>query len=206
MGLIEKILSSLSEDIEPEKESGSKNTGSDPFSPPESVVKDKVKVSRRTEIISTHYDEITAREAKQIAQILESHLTDTDGYSQRDIRQEVENELDISADLAERIVWTERASIEISDTVRTYKRQMAERESEWVFSLPGSNDDRTHPIIAEARDEINQQEGVTIDELQELLTEKAKKYQDEGGTPERMDHWVPHEKSRYTITRKVTPP
>lgn len=205
MGLFDKILSPLGGD-ENTEESDADKTGSDPFSIPANMVEDKVKVSHRTEIISTHYDEITARQAKEIAQILEKHMTDPDGYRQREIRKEVEDRLELSEELAERIVWTESASIEICDTVQKYKGQMAEWGDEWVFKIPSSNDDRSHPIRVEAIEEIEERGPLPLDEVHDLLKRKAEKYQDEGGTPERMDHWVPHEKPRYTVVREVTGP
>lgn len=206
MGLFDKITSSItggeSSGQEPTSESPSEDEEFDPFSVPADMVEDKVNVARRTEIISTHYDEINARQAKQIAEILEKHMTDPDGYSGREIRSELEDELGFSSDFAERVVWNERASIEICDTVRTYREQSDESDKEDLYKITMTDDDRVHPVREEAHAEIEERGGVPLDELQDILREKAEKYRDEGGTPGRVDHWIPHENPRYTVMRK----
>lgn len=206
MGLFDKITSSLSSG-DSSGHQGSDDAASegqefDPFSVPADMVEDKVNVTQRTEIISTHYDEINARQAKQIAEILEKHMTDPEGYSPREMRSEVEDELSFSSDFVERVVWNERASIEICDTVRTYREQSDEFDREDLYTITMTDDDRVHPVREEAHAEIDERGGVPLDELQDILREKAEKYRDEGGTPERMDHWIPHEKPRYTVMRK----
>lgn len=204
MGFFDKITSTFSSDDDSNNDTESDNVDVDPFSVPEERLEGKVNVARRSEIIATHYQEVSPEQAQQIAEILESYMTDTDGYRQREIRTEVEEEIGLSSDLAERIVWTETSSVEICDTVSKYREQMASRDDEWLFTIPGGNDDRTHPIREEVKKEAEAHGGLPLDELQSLFKEKAEKYQDEGGTPERMDHWVAHEKPRYTIHRKVT--
>jgi len=74
----------------------------------------------RTGIIVEHYDDITTEQAEQIAKILKKELADEDGFSDRKVREKVENEIGLPADLADRVVWNERASIQISARVANY--------------------------------------------------------------------------------------
>jgi hypothetical protein len=127
-------------------------------------------------------------------------LESTEGYTQHEIISELEDDLDLDYNLLERIVWTERASIEIMDSVNTYLEQ---NDSDKLYKISGPDDDRTHPITREAVGETDERGGVTMEELARILIEKAEKYEDEGGTPERMEHWVPHEKFRFTIVPHI---
>jgi hypothetical protein len=72
-----------------------------------------------------------------------------------------------------------------------------------TYKISTTIDDRTHPVTREAYKEIEERGGVSLKELGSVLLEKAKKYEDEGGTPERMEHWVPHERFRFSIVRHV---
>jgi hypothetical protein len=127
-------------------------------------------------------------------------MESTDGYTQGDMISSLEGELELSYDLLETIVWTEHASIEIMDNVNTYLDQ---NDSDAVYKLTAPEDDQTHPVTREAAEEIEEQGGVTMEELSRILIQKAEKYEDEGGTPERMEHWVPHEKFRFSVVKHV---
>lgn len=84
------------------------------------------------------------------------------------------------------------------ERVQTYLRQW---EPDHVFKLSVSDDDRTHPICREVKAETEERGGVSFEDLVSLLKEKAEEYKEVGGTRERMDHWVPHERCRHTFVR-----
>jgi hypothetical protein len=199
MGLFDRVSDALSTDEsnnEPQQQSDS--TGG-AFDVPEWAVEDRVNVDRRTRIIIEHYD-VEQHQAQAIAEKLKNEMEDTDGYSLDSIRYDLEEELDINDKLLHTIVWTEKASIETIDRVTSYLEQ--ERGGE-LYKLQAAIDDRTHPVTREAVEQIEEESGVPLDELKQILTEKAEKYRDQGGTPERMDHWVPHERFRFSVTKRI---
>ncbi|WP_435116593.1 hypothetical protein [Halolamina sp. C58] len=200
MGLFDKVSDALGGSGSEETEEESDESTAGVFDIPEWAVEDRVNVEKRTEIIHEHYD-VTETQARIIAQTLQDHMESTEGYSQSSIKSSIEEELDIDEELLETIVWTERASIETIDRVNTYLEQETGGE---VYKIQSAMDDRTHPVTREAVEEIEERGGaVPMKELAEILIEKAEKYEDEGGTPERMEHWVPHERFRFSITRHV---
>ena len=199
MGLFDKFTSALSSE---ESDSSDQEEEPGPFSIPEWAVEDMVNVKRRTEIIQTHYQGVRHQQATKIAEILKENLETTEGWSLDDMIQDVADTVDVSEELTRRIIRTEVASITTIDKAQTYLER--ERSDGFVFKWQGPSDDRTHPICAEVKEEIeNRGGGVPLNELQRLLTETARKYENQGGTPERMDHWVPHEKCRHTLNRHI---
>ena len=195
MGLFDKVTDALGSNDSSEKE----QTEDDVFNIPEWAVEDKVNVDKRTAIIYEHYD-VNENQARTIAKRLKEHLESTDGYSHDSIRYDLEDELDIDRELLETIVWTEIASIETIDRVNTY---LERGEPDHVYKLSAPDDDRTHIVTREAADEIEERGGVSMEELARILIKKSEQYEDEGGTPERMEHWVPHERFRFSIVRHV---
>lgn len=164
------------------------------------VVDEKVDIERRSRIIVEHYDGVSQEEATRIAELLKEHLTGT--FSPRDLQADVETEVDFPHEQIETLVRTEVGSIQTMDRVRGYQDRPGFEEH--VFKWTGASDSRTSPICTEVKEEIEARGGaVPLDELQELLRTKAEKYRDEGGTLERMDHWVPHEKCRHIVVRHV---
>ncbi|THE65598.1 hypothetical protein D8Y22_06595 [Salinadaptatus halalkaliphilus] len=191
MGLLDKITGALSDD---ESESDSSESTSD----------EQVNIERRTEIITEHYGEIDRNQAQRIADILKNTIDGDEKFTFDDIRNEIEESVGLSRDFAERIVQNEHTSIQMSRRFGDYKRQVEEMGLNGEYYVSAPTDDRSHPVEIEAVEETNPFEGgdpLPIDELHDLLKSKAEKYQDEGGTPERMDHWVPHEKPRLSIVR-----
>lgn len=203
MGLFDKVTNAIGGDIEESEQEQVEETAeaTEAFDIPAWAVEDRVNVDKRTEIIHEHYD-VTEEQARTIAEKLKEELESTGGYRQHNIISDLEDDLDLDYDLLERIVWTERASIETMDRVNTYLEQNDPDEL-YKISGPDPDADRTHPISSEAIKETEEKGGVTMEELAKILIQKAEKYKDEGGTPERMDHWVPHEKFRFSIVAHV---
>lgn len=193
MGLFDSVKNALSGDDAGDESAGGNDDGT-------GEQDGMVNVEGRANIVETHYDDVTGDQARRIAEILADHLEER-SVRVRDIVEDVE-ELGLSHDRADTIVRTEFASIQLMDSVRTYREQP--RSDEFEFYLPGELDDRAHPVRRKTVEEIEARGGaVPLDELQEILRENAEKYRDEGGTPERVDHWVGHEMPRYSIVRHV---
>lgn len=200
MGLFDKITDALSNDASSEEtESDQSGQKKGTFDIPEWAVKDRVNIEKRTDVIHRHYD-VTENQARVIAQQLKESMESTEGYSQHSIISGLEEDLNINFDLIETIVWTERASIETMDRVNSY---LDRNDPDQLYKISAPDDDRTHPVTREAADEIEEKDGVTLEELARILISKAEKHEDEGGTPERMDHWVPHERFRFSIVAHV---
>jgi len=192
MGLFDKISDAISgEDGSDSKSKESRDDG-------------KVDPDRRADIIANYYSDITPKQAEQVADILKEYVDYTNGAQRREIVDTIENDINISRELAERIVHNEQASIMNMNTVKKYREQF-DVDNLLVY-LPGKLDERAHPVRVEVVEKIEGRGGaVSIDVLQELFREAAEKYESEGGTPERVEHWVAHEKPRYAITRHVDP-
>jgi hypothetical protein len=192
MGFFDKVKSAFQSDANQEEPDAS----ADPFTAPESAVEDRVSVSKRTEIIIEHYDGVTGREAKQIAQTLKKHLEEPEGYSARDMINEIDSAVDLDEELIETIVLTENASISNMNTIEDYMEREAD---DWVYKITVSDDG--HPICTDARDKIESKGGVSLEELARILIENAEEHEE--GTPKRMDHWVPHERCKHRVVRHV---
>lgn len=194
MGLFEKVSNALGSDsTDASDETADADASFDPFNVPESVV-DLVDISKRIEIISEHYDKVSARQARTIAKTLKEHLEDTDGYSHNGIKRDLEGKVDIDDELLETIVWTEISSIQMINRIQGY---LDSSRHDHVYKIIVS--DNGHPICVEARDEIEARDGVTLEELTRILLDNAEEHPD--GTPDRMDHWVPHERCKSAVVR-----
>lgn len=199
MGLFDKITNKLGQNSTDSEPTQSDKPRTEVM---QEMKEEMVNVNRRSAIIDTHYENVSSDQAKQIAEILKNRIEESDGQRLRDIIDAVEDETGLPRDVADRVVHNERASINNMDTIATYRQQFDIDEE--LFYLPGELDERAHPVRVEVAEKIEERGGaVSLDELQQLFQQAAEKYDEEGGTPERVDHWVAHEKPRYTITRKV---
>lgn len=95
MELFDKITSAVGSD----DADASSSVGA--FDPPPELLEDRVSVTKRTEIIREHYNGVTARQAKLIAETLKRHLEDEAGHRQRDIIDDVEENTDLDRELDE---------------------------------------------------------------------------------------------------------
>lgn len=165
------------------------------------LLEDMVNVEKRSEIIETYYDSISSRQAQTIAEILEDQMT---GYelSRHEAKKKICSQTDVTRDLAEEIFWTETRSIQMLDTMRQYQEENVIQSVEWL----GPGDDNVFPGCREVENIVAERGGsIPLGELQDLLQQKARKYSEQGGTPERMDHWVPHRKCRYSMSPVAGP-
>jgi len=198
MGLFDKVTDALGSSDSSEEEEQEAVGGM--FDAPEGFYQDRVDLEKRSGIIHKHYD-VTEEQALIITRTLKEWMEDEEGGTIDSIRNDLEGKLEISDELLHTIVWTEHASI---NTLRRVNGYLEDEDPDDVYKIQASIDDRTHPVTREAVKEIEQRGGaVPMRELASILLEKAEQYEDEGGTPERMEHWVPHERFRFSITRHI---
>lgn len=160
---------------------------------------EKVDVERRVSIITTHYDDVSREDAEVIAETLKTY-TETYDLDRREAKQKVCDETSLKREHAERIWWTERHSVQMLNSLD----EDLDVDLTMEYSWSTAGDDQVHPVCEEVAEEIENRGGsVPLEELQEILKEKAEKYEDQGGTPERVDHLVAHEKCRSAILPSV---
>jgi len=191
MGLFEKVLNALGSDNREETSSNTETAHiensieSGMLLDPE-LLEVTVNTERRTEIIGEHYDDVDDGQAAAITAVLKEYI-ETYNLRKHEAKKEIRERTGLGYDRVEEIFWTERASIQICDSVRRYARSDTVPTVTWL----GDREPPCSPICQEVY-EMTEEEPLPLDELQSLLHQKAKEYED--GTPERMDHWSPHPK------------
>jgi len=200
MGFFDKIKSAVGgSEEESTKPEGDNDNTAGAFSAPEGFFNDRVNVKKRTKIIHRHYD-VSREQAHTIAQKIKEGMEKEDGGTTDLMRSDLEEKVDVDEELIHTIVWTEQASI---NTMRRVNNYLENGREDDLYKISTSVNERTHPVTREAYEETEHRGGVPMKELARILIEKAEKYEDEGGTPERMEHWVPHERFRFSIVRHV---
>lgn len=191
MGLFEQLQSLF------DTNTNASNEGADEYGPFNLPPRERVDLDRRAEIIATHYDPVTREQAESLAGILKEEM-DSSKHSPREVRKRFETEVGLDRELAERILRVEMGSVQTEDSVRRYTEDGFEPQVNWL--LPGDGD--VHPVCKAIADEIESRGGaVSVEELHSIFREKASEFEEEGGTPERVDHWVAHDGNcRCTIT------
>lgn len=145
------------------------------------------------------YNDVPHMAALTVHEIIKDNLTNPDGWSIETIVDDLTDEFEgVSEKQAETIARTEVAAV-LNDA-----RAMAYDESgeDLQFYWSGPNDEHTTELCTEVKAEVENLGGyVEKDELKEILRRKARKYKDEGGTPERVDSWIAHFNERHTLVR-----
>ena len=158
-----------------------------------------VNVNNRAAIVAYYYD-VSPRQARHIATVLRDRMDRANDATVREIAAGIREKTGLSPELADRIAHNERASVVNTSIVAAYEDRPGVEGK--LFHLPGAVDDDSHPVRIEVDEQIRDHGGaVSLSELRDLFREAAEKYEDEGGTPERVDHWLAHERPSYTITR-----
>lgn len=199
MGLIDKIVQLFgSTDGEPEQR---KSGEASRINPSESDLlldtqhlEGMVDVDQRSKIIEEHY-QVSPEDSRIIAEMLKQQM---EGYDLRkhEAKREVRNETDLDRDFVEKIWWTERQSIQALNTISNKRDGSLENNYSWKTA----EDDNVHPVCEAIAAEIDSRgSGVSASELVSIMRETAEKYSEEGGTPDRAEHLIPHHKCRSTI-------
>ena len=120
--------------------------------------------------------------------------------NKREAKQNVGDETGLEKERIDAIWWTERHSVQMFNSLD----EDLDVDLTMEYSWSTAGDDQVHPVCEEIAEEIENCGGsVPLEQLQEILREKAEKYEDQGGTPERVDHLVVHEKCRSAILPSV---
>lgn len=156
-----------------------------------------------TNVLHDSFDGIPAAAGRKIHDLFEEKLTQPQGWSLRSIQQDLMKEFpEMPEKQAETITRMEVGAV--LNEAREIAYESREDEREYVFDWTGPNDSRNTKICEEIRNEVESRGGaVPMDELKDILYEKARKYRDRGGTPDRADNWMPHYGCRHTLTRRV---
>lgn len=143
--------------------------------------------------------------AQAIRNSLEDNLTQPQGWSIESLVNDLQEMYSgLSDEKATNIARTETSAI--LNTARAEAYEERGDDVDYHYYWQGPNDHRTTKVCEEIKEEIESRGGnVTMDTLQTILMDKAKKYEGtrEGGTPERVDEWTPHYQCRHTFIRDV---
>lgn len=186
MGIIDKLLGRDTNDTNDDSNNNSPGTDRDDDG--------VISISTRTEILLEHYD-VTGRDAKTTATLLKETLEGNTGAELDGLINDINEKTDIDRDTAETIAVTERTSIQTADRLQQYRDQGFGSDTVYKVIPDG------HDICNALSDETDERDGVPLDELQDLMRKHAESHPD--GTPDRVDHWVVHERCEHVVTRHV---
>lgn len=145
------------------------------------------------------YNDVPHMAALRVHEIIKDNLTNPNGWSIETIADDLTDDFEgISQQQAETIARTEVAA------VLNKARSMAYDASgeELRFYWSGPSDKHTTDLCEEVKTEIENRGGyVDKQTLKQLLRKKARKFKDDGGTPERVDSFLPHYRCRHTLVR-----
>lgn len=149
-------------------------------------------VIRNSGAVWNNYDTVDGPQASEtVRDVLEAEMTQPGGWSLGTVAEGLQDALDVSQDDALDIARNETASVlnvARADAYEEYAREMGQDVDEFTFKHIGPDNFQTTDQCEEVKAEIESRGGaVTMSEYKEILLEKAKKYADDGGTPERVD-------------------
>lgn len=155
-------------------------------------------LSRRDhrDLIYEYYD-VTQNQAEKLVDAVITGHEEGWGYDKtaRHVHQEG---LDLPREQVKTIVWNEESGIMTRFHVRQVQDSNVVSGVEWM--LPG--DGEVSPVCEATAEEIEERGGsVSVKELQTILFANAQKFED--GTPERVQHWIPHNRCRCTLQKTI---
>lgn len=165
-------------------------------------------VIQRPDVVWSSYSTADEQDASAtIRDVLEDHMGRAEGWTLGGIAQDLQDRLDLSQSEALDIARNETASVLNVARVEAqeeYARETEQDEDEFLYDWVGPTDHRTTDLCRAVEREVDSRGGaVPLTELKGILMEQAKKYADDGGTPERVDEFHPHYNCRRTFTRRV---
>lgn len=156
-------------------------------------------------VVWEDFEGYSQQAARAIRNSFEENLTQPQGWS---ISSLVDDLLDMYSGLGKEraltIARTEASAIMNASREEAYKRRSD--SDDYVYYWQGPSDHRTTDVCKEIKQQVDKRGGhVRLEELKTILQRKAKKYENtgQGGTPERVDEWVPHYQCRHTFIRDV---
>lgn len=171
-----------------------------------------------------NYDTVPGSAALRVHEIIQDSLTQPQGWSIESVAKNLHDEFeDMDIDDAEKIARTEIAAVLNKAREIAYEAAVGvaeaggigggirpegeepEQPEEIGYYWSGPQDSSTTKVCEEIKNEVHDRGGyVTKDELKEILFQKAKKYEGtrEGGTPERVEAFIPHYQCRHTFIRE----
>lgn len=142
-------------------------------------------------------------EADEVRDVLEDSFTQPQGWSISSVVNRVQDTLNVSESKAEGITRMETAAALNTTRMEGYREQ---NDGDGSYYWGGPDDRRNTKVCEEIKAEIDARGGsVSYEELQSILRKYAEKYEGtrQGGTPERVDEWVPHYECRHSPIEDV---
>jgi hypothetical protein len=178
MGLFDRFRSSDDNEEESDQKS----------SPLEENSKGMVNVDSRTEIIHENYG-IQKADAQFIAELLKKSIEER-SIETHELIDKIQERLGIENKMAWEIRDTEHTSIHIQHTLQNSQTLSNDLSFEW-------DSGNCSPICNNVAATTSDTHASSISELKGLLREEAKEHSE--GTPDRVDHWVPHHQCRSQL-------
>lgn len=149
------------------------------------------------------YERLPPSAEAEIERILEDRMTQPQGWSLDSLLNDLSEKYPEQEDeYLLNILRNETSSVLNHAREEAYEQR--DDSDEYVFDWIGPNDWRTTDTCLAIEEEIEDRGGaVPMDELKEILYEKASEHSDAEGTPERAHDFQPHFQCRRTFTRRV---
>jgi transposase len=167
------------------------------------TVKDWVDdVMERMDPLHDQYSGVPALASLTVQKVIRKSLTQPQGWSVKSVANNLQTEFDwMGQDQADRIARQEVAAV--LNTAKSVMLRAAEPTDEtWLFRWEGPDDVHTSKICEAVKEEVESRGGaVPFDVLEDILYEKAREFDGDGGTPHRVEELVPHYGCRRTIVR-----
>jgi hypothetical protein len=140
--------------------------------------------------------------AQKVEEHIRASLTQHQGWSTNSVAKRLENEFSwMDSEQAENIARMEVAAV--LNTAKSVMYKAAEPTDEvWEYKWVGPSDSETTALCEEVKSEISDRGGqVPLTVMKDILREEAREYANKGGTPERVEEYIPHYQCRHTLER-----
>jgi len=145
------------------------------------------------------FNDIPRMAALTVHKEITDSLTQPQGWSVNSIVGRIVDEFEwLEADDARNIVRSEVAAVLNKAREVAYRARPDEVMVDWS----GPSDSHTTVICETVKERINAEGGsVPIEELKEILRDVSSEYREKGGTPERVEEYIPHYQCRHTLVQ-----
>lgn len=148
------------------------------------------------DIIFEHYDVTQDQADKLVSAVITGHKEGW-GYD-KTARHANKKGIDLPRKQVKTIIWNEESGIMTRFHVRQVQDANFVSGVKWM--LPGNGE--ISPVCEVTAEEIEEKGGsVSVEELQTILFANAQKFED--GTPERVQHWIPHNRCRCSLQKRL---